>query len=79
VERFFVVYEQLARPFDGSREQAQLLRIWDLFSVVAHGLDTSGAAGIIRTLIVPFKRSSAEPMRGPGQTLARLLAYSHDS
>ncbi len=54
-ERFFAVYEEIARPFDGWREQAQLLRIWDLFSVVAHGLDTWGAADIVRTLIAPFR------------------------
>ena len=55
-DRFFAVYEELARPFDGWRDQAQLLRIWDLFSVVAHGLDTWGAADIVRTLIAPFRR-----------------------
>ena len=54
-ERFFAVYDELARPFDGWRDQAQLLRIWDLFSVVAHGLDTWGAADIVRTLIAPFR------------------------
>jgi fructosamine-3-kinase len=54
-ERFFDVYEELARPFDGWRDQAQLLRIWDLFSVVAHGLDTWGAADIVRGLIAPFR------------------------
>jgi hypothetical protein len=37
----------------------QLLRIWDLFSVVAHGLDTWGAADIVRTLIAPFRHNSA--------------------
>lgn len=36
-----------------------LLRIWDLFSVIAHGLDTWGAADIVRTLIAPFRRSTA--------------------
>jgi fructosamine-3-kinase len=64
-ERFFDVYEELARPFDGWRDQAQLLRIWDLFSVVAHGLDTWGAAGIIREVIAPFQRRTASP-RAPG-------------
>jgi fructosamine-3-kinase len=54
-ERFFAVYEELARPFDGWRDQAQLLRIWDLFSVVAHGLDDWGAANIVRALIAPFR------------------------
>ncbi|PZS24374.1 MAG: aminoglycoside phosphotransferase [Pseudonocardiales bacterium] len=54
-ERFFDVYEDLAHPFDGWRDQAQLLRVWNLFSVVAHGLDTWGAAGIIRKLIAPFR------------------------
>jgi hypothetical protein len=54
-ERFFDAYGELARPFDGWRDQAQLLRIWDLFSVVAHGLDTWGAAGIIRKVIAPFR------------------------
>ncbi len=58
-ERFFAVYEELARPFDGWRDQAQLLRIWDLFSVVAHGLDTWGAAEMIRKLIAPFRRNTA--------------------
>lgn len=58
-ERFFAVYEELAHPFDGWRDQAQLLRIWDLFSVVAHGLDTWGAADIVRTLIAPFRHSTA--------------------
>jgi fructosamine-3-kinase len=57
--RFFAVYEELARPFDGWRDQAQLLRIWDLFSVVAHGLDTWGAAEMIRELIAPFRRNTA--------------------
>jgi len=54
-ERFFAVYEALARPHDGWRDQAQLLRIWDLFSTIAHGLDTWGAADIVRTLIAPFR------------------------
>jgi fructosamine-3-kinase len=58
-ERFFAVYEDLARPFDGWRDRAQLLRIWDLFSVVAHGLDTWGAAKIVRTLITPFRHGTA--------------------
>ncbi|WP_067462938.1 fructosamine kinase family protein [Nocardia amamiensis] len=58
-ERFFAVYEELAHPFDGWRDQAQLLRIWDLFSVVAHGLDTWGAADIIRKVVAPFRRRSA--------------------
>ena len=58
-ERFFAVYDELARPFDGWRDQAQLLRIWDLFSVVAHGLDTWGAAEMIRKLIAPFRRNPA--------------------
>jgi fructosamine-3-kinase len=63
--RFFAVYEELARPFDGWRDQAQLLRIWDLFSVVAHGLDTWGAAGIVREIIAPF-RPRTTPRRAPG-------------
>jgi fructosamine-3-kinase len=54
-ERFFAVYEELARPFDGWRDRAQLLRIWDLFSVIAHGLDDWGAAVIIREIIAPFR------------------------
>jgi fructosamine-3-kinase len=58
-ERFFAVYEELARPFDGWRDQPQLLRIWDLFSTVAHGLDTWGAADIVRTLIAPFRHNTA--------------------
>jgi hypothetical protein len=49
------VYTELAHPFDGWREQAQLLRIWDLFSTVAHGLDTWGAADLVRALIAPFR------------------------
>jgi hypothetical protein len=49
------VYTELAHPFDGWREQAQLLRIWDLFSTVAHGLDTWGAADFVRALIAPFR------------------------
>jgi len=64
-ERFFDVYQELARPFDGWRDQAQLLRIWDLFSVIAHGLDTWGAAGIVREIIAPFRRPAASP-RVPG-------------
>lgn len=55
-KRFFAVYEELAHPFPGWRDQAQLLRIWDLFSVVAHGIDTWGAAALIRNLIAPFRR-----------------------
>jgi fructosamine-3-kinase len=58
-ERFFAVYEEHARPYAGWRDQAQLLRIWDLFSTVAHGLDTWGAADIVRTLIAPFRRNMA--------------------
>jgi fructosamine-3-kinase len=58
-ERFFAVYEELGHPFDGWRDQAQLLRIWDLFSVVAHGVDTWGAAEIVRALIAPFRLSTA--------------------
>lgn len=54
-QRFFTVYEELADPFDGWRDTAQLLRVWNLFSVVAHGLDTWGAAQLIRTLIAPFR------------------------
>jgi fructosamine-3-kinase len=57
-DRFFAVYEELARPFGGWQGQAQLLRIWDLFSTVAHG-DTWGAAKIVRKLIAPFRRSTA--------------------
>lgn len=57
-ERFFAVYEELALSCDGWRDRAQLLRIWDMFSSIAHGLDTWGAADIVRTLIAPF--------RGPG-------------
>jgi fructosamine-3-kinase len=68
-ERFFAVYEELARPFDGWRDQAQLLRIWDLFSVIAHGLDTWGAAGIVRALIAPFRHSPR-----PGQVKPASLA-----
>jgi hypothetical protein len=58
-DRFFAVYEELARPFGGWQDQAQLLRIWDLFSVIAHGLDTWGAAEVVRKLIAPFRRSTA--------------------
>jgi fructosamine-3-kinase len=58
-ECFFAVYEQLARPQDGWRDQAQLLRIWDLFSTIAHGLDTWGAADIVRALIAPFRSRAA--------------------
>jgi fructosamine-3-kinase len=54
-DRFFAVYEELAHPFPGWRDQAQLLRIWDLFSVIAHGSDTWGAAEIVRKLIAPFR------------------------
>jgi fructosamine-3-kinase len=54
-ERFFAVYEELAHPYDGWRDQAQLLRIWDMFSTIAHGLDTWGAANIVRSLIAPFR------------------------
>jgi fructosamine-3-kinase len=56
-DRFLAVYEELARPFPGWRDQAQLLRIWDLFSVIAHGSDTWGAADIVRKLIAPFRRT----------------------
>lgn len=59
LERFFAVYEEFAHPFDGWRDQAQLLRIWDLFSVVAHGLDTWGAADIVGALIAPFRHNTA--------------------
>jgi fructosamine-3-kinase len=55
-ECFFAVYDELARPQDGWKDQAQLLRIWDLFSTIAHGLDTWGAADIVRALIAPFRR-----------------------
>jgi len=55
-ERFYAVYEEIARPPDGWRDRAQLLRIWDLFSTIAHGLDTWGAADIVRDLIAPFRR-----------------------
>jgi fructosamine-3-kinase len=58
-DRFFTVYEELARPFCGWQDQAQLLRIWDLFSTVAHGPDTWSAAEIVRKLIAPFRRSTA--------------------
>ncbi|MFD6394759.1 fructosamine kinase family protein [Nocardia sp. NPDC060259] len=54
-DRFFAVYEELTRPCEGWRDQAQLLRIWDLFSVIAHGLDTWGAAQIIHKLIAPHR------------------------
>jgi len=54
-DRFFAVYEELAHPFDGWREQGQLLRIWDLFSAIAHGPVTWGAADIVRKLIAPFR------------------------
>lgn len=65
-ERFFAVYEELARPFDGWRDQAELLRIWDLFSVIAHGLDDWGAAGIVRKLIAPFRGRPAKPRHRSG-------------
>ncbi|HSZ38371.1 MAG TPA: fructosamine kinase family protein [Trebonia sp.] len=58
-DRFFARYEDLARPFPGWQDQAQLLRIWDLFSVIAHGSDTWGAADIVRKLIAPFRRAGA--------------------
>jgi fructosamine-3-kinase len=54
-ECFFAVYEELAGTYDGWQDQAQLLRIWDMFSTIAHGLDTWGAADIVRTLIAPFR------------------------
>lgn len=57
-DQFFAVYEELAHPFGGWQDQAQLLRIWDLFSTVAHGSDTWGAAEIVRKLIAPFRRST---------------------
>jgi fructosamine-3-kinase len=59
--RFFAVYEELARPDDGWRDRAQLLRIWDMFSTIAHGLDTWGAADIVRGLIAPFRRVHRGP------------------
>ena len=55
VDRFFAVYEELAAPFPGWRDQAQRPRTWDLFSVIAHGSDTWGAAEIARKLIAPFR------------------------
>jgi fructosamine-3-kinase len=54
-DRFFAVYEELARPFANWRRQGQLLRIWDLFSAIAHGPVTWGAADIVRKLIAPFR------------------------
>jgi hypothetical protein len=51
-------YEELARPFPGCQDQAQLLRIWDLFSVIAHGSGTWGAAEIVRKLIAPFRHNA---------------------
>ena len=62
-DRFFALYEELARPFPGWQDQAQLLRIWDLFSVIAHDSDTWGAADIVRKIIAPFRRGvvSARP------------------
>jgi fructosamine-3-kinase len=58
-ERFFAAYEELAHAHDGWRDQVQLLRIWDLFSTIAHGLDTWGAADIVRALIAPFRHNTA--------------------
>ncbi|PXX57400.1 fructosamine-3-kinase [Nocardia tenerifensis] len=55
-DRFFAVYEDLTPPCDGWRDHAQLLRVWDLFSVIAHGLDTWGAARIIHELLAPHRR-----------------------
>jgi fructosamine-3-kinase len=63
--RFFAVYEELARPNDGWQDRVQLLRIWDMFSTIAHGLDTWGAADIVRTLIAPFRR--VHRSRSPAQ------------
>ncbi len=57
-DRFFAVYEELAGPFAGWQDQAQLLRIWDLFSSIAHGPVTWGAADIVRKLIAPFRRKT---------------------
>lgn len=50
------VVELLGRRLaEAGRDHAQLLRVWDLFSTIAHGLDTWGAADILRTLIAPFR------------------------
>lgn len=57
-DRFFAAYQELARPFDGWPEQGQLLRIWDLFSAIAHGPVTWGAADIVRKLIAPFRHTT---------------------
>ncbi|CAM4448854.1 hypothetical protein NONI108955_29395 [Nocardia ninae] len=54
-DRFFAVYEDLTHPCAGWRDHAQLLRISDLFSVIAHGLDTWGAARIIHELTTPYR------------------------
>jgi fructosamine-3-kinase len=58
-DRLFAVYEELARPFTGWRDQAQLLRIWDLFSAIAHGPSTWNPADIVRKLIAPFRHNTA--------------------
>lgn len=63
-DRFFAVYEELARPFDGWQDQGQLLRIWDLFSTIAHGSDTWGAAEIVRKIIAPFRPGTASHIGG---------------
>ncbi len=41
-DRFLAVYEDLTHPCEGWRDNAQVLRIWGLFSVIAHA-STRGA------------------------------------
>lgn len=55
-DRFFAVYEELARPHDGWRERMPLLHLRELLSVVGHGHDDWGAADEIRAIIKPFRR-----------------------
>lgn len=55
-ERFFAVYEELARPVAGWRHWAPILQLREILSVVAHGDDDWGAAEEVRKLVAPFRR-----------------------
>jgi fructosamine-3-kinase len=56
-DRFFAVYEEIARPHDGWRDRMALLHLRELLSVVGHGHDDWGAASEIRKIIKPFRRT----------------------
>ncbi|MEJ3746285.1 fructosamine kinase family protein [Actinomycetes bacterium KLBMP 9797] len=56
-DRFFAVYEEIARPHDGWRDRMPLLHLRELLSVVGHGHDDWGAADEIRAIVKPFRRT----------------------